>query len=161
MKFCMNGALLGGTGDGANIEIGEEIGAEQAYIFGLRVKDIDDARKQRFSASYVLDPKLDEALKAIESGMFGNPAEYQPFTESVRNHDNYLIASDFDSYVKTHQKIEADWRNREQWGRRSLLTSIRMGKFSSDRSIIEYSNNIWGLRPCVVPTPVRDTGQKL
>jgi len=157
MKFCMNGGLLIGTWDGANIEIMAEIGQEQAYMFGLKAHEVPNARAQRQSPTFVMDPRLDEALKAIESGMFGNPEDFAPFTNSIRNNDNYLVACDFPAYVDLHRRIETDWKDKEAWGHKAILTSIRMDKFSSDRSIIDYSEKIWGIRPCKVPAPIQES----
>ncbi|KAH7825836.1 starch phosphorylase [Monocercomonoides exilis] len=154
MKFCMNGALLVGTWDGANIEIVEEIGANQAYIFGLKAEEIEGARARRHSPSYTLPPSLTAALDAIDGGKFGNPADFAQFTDNIRNSDHYLVSMDFEDYIKTHKKIEEDWAKKDEWGRRAILNSIRMDKFSSDRSIIDYSEKIWNIKPCMVPQPI-------
>lgn len=157
MKFCMNGALLVGTWDGANIEIVEEIGREQAYLFGILTEEVADYRKRRSEPGYVLDPNVDTALTAIEAGMFGDAEQFGPFTSNIRENDHYLVCDDFAAFVRTHKQIERDWEDKDAWARRAILTSVRMGKFSSDRSIIEYSKAIWGITPCVVPSPIAES----
>lgn len=104
-----------------------------------------------------MDNHLDGALRAIETGMFGNGDEFTAFTDSIRHKDHYLVASDFQQFYDLHKLIEDEWKDRDGWAKKALLTSVRMEKFSSDRSIIDYSEKIWGIKPCIVPSPVRDT----
>jgi starch phosphorylase len=157
MKFCMNGALLLGTWDGANIEIMDDVGHEQGYLFGLRDSDVEAARVERKSPTYKLDLRLNNVLKQIEGGMFGPASEFAPITLATRNNDHYLVASDFADYIATHEQIEKDWAEKDKWFTRSIVTSVNMWRFSSDRSIYEYAGRIWNIKPCRVPPPITVT----
>ncbi|KAK2956243.1 putative Glycogen phosphorylase 1 [Blattamonas nauphoetae] len=160
MKFCMNGGIIIGTWDGANIEILEEIGAEQTYMFGLKTEEVEEGRRQRHAPNFKMDSRLEEALLAIEGGLFGPKDEFMAFVDSIRHSDHYIVANDFPLFMAAHEQVEKDWLEknsqgvREKWGRRAILSSIRMDKFSSDRSIIDYSEKIWKIKPCMVPAPI-------
>ncbi|KAJ1814508.1 Non-essential glycogen phosphorylase [Coemansia sp. RSA 2598] len=148
MKFVLNGGIILGTVDGANIEIGEEIGEEQIFFFGCLAHEVEDFRHYlRFH-----QPKPDDALQIafdmIQRNTFGDGAIFQPLIDSVlRGGDVYLLSVDFPSYIQAHKAVEDAYRNREEWITKSILSVARMSKFSSDRSIQEYAEEVWNIEP--------------
>ena len=145
MKFVMNGGLIIGTWDGANIEIAEEVGQENIFMFGARANEVAHYREH----PRPLSPKLESVLAAIDSGVFGNPEIFAFVINQFRSgQDFYLVCHDFESYVETQERIDALWRNPVEWATRTIRCVARMGKFSSDRSINEYATQIWNLQPC-------------
>jgi starch phosphorylase len=153
MKFALNGALTIGTADGANIEIAEEVGAEHLYLFGLTV---DQAQALATGGAYrpseyrERSPALRRLLDALESGRFssGSTDLFRPIRDRLLEHgDPYLHLADFESYAAAHQRAAQDYRDRDTWTRKTVLTVARMGRFSSDRTIREYARDIWSLRP--------------
>ncbi|KAJ2787198.1 Non-essential glycogen phosphorylase [Coemansia interrupta] len=148
MKFVLNGGIILGTVDGANIEIGEEIGEEQIFFFGCLAHEVEDFRHYlRFN-----QPKPDDALQTafdmIQRNTFGDGAIFQPLIDSiVRGGDVYLLSVDFPSYIQAHNAVEDAYRNREEWITKSILSVARMSKFSSDRSIQEYAEEVWNIEP--------------
>ncbi|KAJ1642988.1 Non-essential glycogen phosphorylase [Coemansia asiatica] len=148
MKFVLNGGIILGTVDGANIEIGEEIGEEQIFFFGCLAHEVEDFRHYlRFH-----QPKPDDALQTafdmIQRNTFGDAAIFQPLIDSIlRGGDVYLLSVDFPSYIQAHKAVEDAYRNREEWITKSILSVARMSKFSSDRSIQEYAEEVWNIEP--------------
>jgi len=151
MKFTMNGALTIGTLDGANIEIREEVGAENIYIFGLTIGQIEDMRRtgaynpweyyNRFpEIRRVLDALRDDRFSPREPGLFRWISE-RILTEG----DIYYHLADFPQYLAAQRQVGEDYRNRELWTRKAVLNVARAGKFSSDRTILEYARDIWGV----------------
>ena len=151
MKFALNGALTIGTLDGANIEIQEEVGNENIFIFGLTAEEVVQTRKQGYNPRdyYYKSAELKGVLDLIASGFFSpeNPGLFQPLYESLMNHDEYLLLADFDAYVECQDKVAEVYRNQNEWARMSILNVARMGKFSSDRTIQEYCDDIWKVKP--------------
>lgn len=153
MKLALNGALTIGTLDGANIEIHDAVGAENLYIFGLRTEEIADLRargaydpRARVNAS----DSLRRVLDALASERFcGNePGVFAPLVQTLLDHgDRYFVLADFDHYAATQEQVARDYRDAEQWSRRAVLNVARMGFFSADRAIREYSERIWRLEP--------------
>ncbi|WP_342623540.1 glycogen/starch/alpha-glucan phosphorylase [Pseudomonas alkylphenolica] len=148
MKFGLNGALTIGTLDGANVEMCEQVGAENMFIFGLTAQQVE-ARKRSgdfgahtaISASY----RLNDVLQAIRSGVFSpdDPARYVGLVDSLVAHDRFLVCADFDAYWDAQLRVEALWHDPRQWWRIAVLNTARMGWFSSDRTIREYATQIW------------------
>src|SRR5271157_4739927 len=151
MKFSMNGALTIGTLDGANIEIREEVGAENFFLFGLTAEQVADLKAGGYNPRhyYEANPVLREVIDQIASGVFsvGNKDLFRPLVNSLLDQDTYLVLADFQSYLECQYKVAKAFRDQEQWMRMSILNVARMGKFSSDRSIREYCLNIWKAMP--------------
>ena len=151
MKFSMNGALTIGTLDGANVEIREEVGAENFFLFGLDAAEVTALKEQEYRPRtyYETDPELREALDHISDGTFsgGDRELFRPLIDSLLNHDPYLVLADFRAYLDAQAQVERTWQDQEHWTRMSILTTARMGKFSSDRSIREYCEQAWNVTP--------------
>lgn len=153
MKFAMNGALTMGTLDGANIEILEEVGAENIYIFGLTAEQVDEQRRSGSynpRALYDSRPAIRRVLDSLQSGMFdqGQPAVFQGIVDGILHHgDRYFHLADLEPYIAAQERAAADFTRRSDWARRAILNVARMGKFSSDRTIREYAADIWNVTP--------------
>ncbi|THB63298.1 MAG: glycogen/starch/alpha-glucan family phosphorylase, partial [Desulfovibrio sp.] len=150
MKFALNGALTIGTMDGANVEMSEEIGEENMFIFGHDADGIQNLKAGGYDpVSYVReDSELCRALDMIRSGAFSpsSPDLFKPLTDSLLCWgDQYCVLADYRSYVDKQQEAANLYLDQEEWTRRSILNTARMGKFSSDRSIAEYARDIWGV----------------
>jgi starch phosphorylase len=157
MKFSMNGALTIGTLDGANIEIREEVGEENFFLFGLTAEEVSQKKSKGYHPYdyYQSNPDLKRALDLLSSGYFseGNSYLFQPLIESLLYQDPYMVLADYQSYIDCQQKVSLAYRDKENWTRMSILNTARMGKFSSDRSIQEYSKEIWKIDPVKVEVP--------
>ena len=151
MKFMMNGAITIGTLDGANIEIREEVGAENFFLFGLTAEDVVETRKHYDPASIIAtDEDLGRVMQLLESGYFNQfePGIFDPIIAAVTSrNDPWLTAADFRGYVDAQQQANDAFRDQERWARMSILNSACSGKFSTDRTMREYSRDIWKLRP--------------
>jgi starch phosphorylase len=151
MKFCMNGALTIGTLDGANIELREEIGAENFFLFGLSVEEVLalNSRGYRPGDYYAANPQLREVIDLLRSGYFtrGDTALLGPLMDNLMQQDPYMLFADFASYLECQERVSAAYRDPERWTRMAILNTARSGKFSSDRSIREYSADIWQVEP--------------
>jgi starch phosphorylase len=151
MKFQMNGALTVGTLDGANIEIREEVGADNFFLFGLNAAEVYALKAQGYRpmAYYNANQGLREAIDLIRSGVFsrGDTELFRPLIEGLLNQDPYLLLADFQSYIETQAKVSEAYMDTERWTRMSILNTARSGKFSSDRTIREYCTDIWGVKP--------------
>jgi starch phosphorylase len=147
MKFSLNGALTIGTLDGANIEIREEVGAENFFLFGLTTQEVAALWAQGYQPMdrYLADPELREVIDLIRSGFFsrGDTALFRPLVDNLVLHDPYLVLADFRSYAECQQQVGAAYCDAEHWTRMSILNSARCGKFSSDRTIRQYCADIW------------------
>jgi starch phosphorylase len=154
MKFSMNGALTIGTLDGANIEIREEVGDENFFLFGLTAEEVFDLKSKGYNpwSYYESNAELREAIELIRSGFFsaGDSNLFKPFVDSLLHHDEYLVFADYPSYIESQEQVNQAYRDPERWTRMSILNVARMGKFSSDRSIREYSAKIWKVEPVPV-----------
>ncbi len=153
MKLAMNGALTIGTYDGANIEIAEEVGEDNIYIFGLRAEEIREMQQKGSynpHERYDADASVREVMDALTSDRFC-PNEHGLFRwifdELVHRGDRYFHIADFPSYVEMQEVIGADYLNEESWWRKAVLNVARIGKFSSDRTILEYARDIWHIGP--------------
>jgi glycogen phosphorylase len=154
MKFSLNGALTIGTLDGANIEIREEVGAENFFLFGLTAQEVADlkARGYRPRDYYLADPELREVIDLLRSGFFsrGDAGLFRPLVDNLLHSDPYLVLADFRAYVDRQQQVSNAYRDHEEWTRMSIINCARSGKFSSDRSIREYCRDIWHVHPVPV-----------
>ncbi len=154
MKFSMNGALTIGTLDGANVEIREEVGAENFFLFGLTAAQVARARAAGYRPRdhYDADPELREAIDLVRDGAFsgGDRDLFRPLVEALLGHDEYMLLADYPSYADSQRRVSAAWHDRERWARMSILNVARIGKFSSDRAIREYCEDIWKIQPMAV-----------
>lgn len=149
MKFMMNGALTIGTLDGANIEIREEVGEENFFLFGAQAHEIKDIRAN-YNPNEIINnsPHLSAVMKLLESGHFNlfEPGIFDSIINSIRSHDDmWLTAYDFDSYYKAQRQVDCVFKNKEQWTQMSIINTTGSGKFSSDRTIKQYRDEIWKL----------------
>ena len=160
MKFQMNGALTIGTLDGANIEIREEVGAENFFLFGLTTPEVAQlwARGYRPADCCDADAELREVMDLIRSGFFsrGDPELFRPLVDNLMLHDPYLVLADFRSYVDCQHEAGIAYADRERWARMSILNTARSGKFSSDRTIREYAEQIWRAKSVPIKMLSRD-----
>jgi starch phosphorylase len=147
MKFAMNGALTIGTLDGANIEIREEVGAENFFLFGLTAQEVAAKKAAGYSPrdEYASNPALKEVIDALSDGTFsnGDRSLFYPLVRSLLESDEYLLFADFQSYVDCQRLVDQTYLYAERWNRMSILNTARSGKFSSDRSIRDYCTKIW------------------
>ncbi|MBM9538279.1 glycogen/starch/alpha-glucan phosphorylase [Desulfobulbus alkaliphilus] len=151
MKFALSGAVTIGTADGANIEIREEVGEDNFFLFGLSVPEVEQLQATGYRPAdyYLSDDELRAAIDLIRSGHFshGDHDLFQPLLTNLLEHDPYLVLADYRSYVDCQQQAADSYRKREQWTRMSILNVARMGKFSSDRSIAQYCREVWRVKP--------------
>ena len=162
MKLALNGALTIGPLDGANVEIREAVGVENFFLFGLSTEEIAERRKSGYDprAIYRATPRLKEVLDMISSGALSpkEPLRFEPIIHSLLDQgDQYMLMADFSAYVECQERVEAAYRDEETWTRKSILNVARMGRFSSDRTIQAYAEEIWGAKPA----PVRIAGMEL
>ncbi len=154
MKFSLNGALTIGTLDGANVEIREEVGADNFFLFGLTAEQVYELKAKRYDPRqhYDSDAELREAVDRIASDIFsrGDGNLFKPLVDSLMYGDPYLLFADYRSYLESQEQVSLTYKDRAKWTRMSILNVARMGKFSSDRSIREYCDNIWKVRPITV-----------
>jgi starch phosphorylase len=151
MKMALNGALTIGTLDGANIEIGEEVGAENIFIFGLTTPEVADLRARGYNPNVHCDhnAELRQVLEMIGQGFFSvdEPDRYRALYDNLTKHgDHYMLQADYASYIATQEEVSAVYRDQEEWTRRAILNVARMGKFSSDRTIREYADKVWKVK---------------
>ena len=155
MKFAMNGALTIGTLDGANVEIREAVGAEHFFHFGLTVEDVASLRRRGYSPQAVLraNPALRELIDQLASGRFsrGDATVLGPLADNLRDEDPFLVLADFMAYIECQEQVSRAWLDRESWTRSSILNTARSGRFSADRAIREYCDEIWGVAPLHIP----------
>jgi glycogen phosphorylase len=154
MKFSLNGALTIGTLDGANIEIREEVGPENFFLFGLTADEVERKWREGWRPRETIEASepLREAIEQIENGFFsdGDRNLFRPLTRTLRERDDYMLCADYPSYIEAQQKVGRTWLQQEEWQRMSVLNVARMGKFSSDRAVKEYCENIWRVKPVVI-----------
>jgi starch phosphorylase len=151
MKFSMNGALTIGTLDGANVEIRAEVGTENFFLFGLTAEEVGalGAQGYRPYEYYAGNAGLRHAIDLIASGYFshGDQNLFRPLVDSLIQHDPYLVLADFQSYVDCQLAVNEAYKDQDRWSRMSILNTARIGKFSSDRAIREYCEDIWAVEP--------------
>jgi starch phosphorylase len=151
MKFSLNGALTIGTLDGANVEIREEVGPENFFLFGHTMEEVQNLKVQGYNPyyHYRTNEHLKEVIDLIGSGFFshGDRELFRPLVESLLFSDEYLVLADYQSYIERQDEVGLLFNDTTRWTRMSILNTARMGKFSSDRSIREYCQNIWRVQP--------------
>lgn len=156
MKFALNGCLIIGTLDGANVEIREEIGEENFFLFGATADEVPRLRKEREEGLFKPDPRFEEAKQYIRSGAFGS-YDYNPLLDSLEGNSGYgcgdyfLVGHDFPSYMDAQAKVDEAYKDKKKWLKMSILSTAGSGKFSSDRTIAQYAKEIWNIEQCPVP----------
>ncbi|XP_057531050.1 alpha-1,4 glucan phosphorylase L-2 isozyme, chloroplastic/amyloplastic-like isoform X2 [Amaranthus tricolor] len=156
MKFAMNGCLLIGTLDGANVEIREEVGEDNFFLFGVQAHEVSGLRKERAQGMFVPDPRFEEVKKYVRSGVFGSN-NYDELMGSLEGNEGYgradyfLVGQDFPSYIECQEKVDEAYRDQKKWTRMSILNTAGSYKFSSDRTIHQYARDIWGIEPAILP----------
>jgi glycogen phosphorylase len=153
MKFALNGAVTIGTMDGANVEIRQEVGDENIFIFGLTAAEVA-ARRPHYdpNAIYRADPELARTLDMIGTGAFSpdQPDLFRPLVDSLIHRDPYFLLADYAAYVACQERVGEAYRDRAGWTRRSICNVAGMGRFSSDRTIRQYAEEIWRVEPVTV-----------
>ena len=151
MKFMMNGALTLGTYDGANVEINQEVGDENMFLFGMRTEDVAKKRPTYVSRDYYRrNPEIKQALDMIKSNVFSllEPGLFDPILRTLLDYnDYYMLLADIESYCAAQDRVDATYRDAKKWNKMSLVNIARSGRFSSDRAILEYANDIWNIKP--------------
>ncbi|KAJ0098650.1 hypothetical protein Patl1_21807 [Pistacia atlantica] len=156
MKFAMNGCILIGTLDGANVEIREEVGEENFFLFGAKAHEIAGLRKERTEGKFVPDPRFEEVKEFVRSGVFGSN-NYNELMGSLEGKEGYgradyfLVGKDFPSYLECQEKVDEAYQDQKLWTRMSILNTAGSYKFSSDRTIHEYARDIWNIEPIELP----------
>lgn len=156
MKFAMNGCILIGTLDGANVEIRQEVGEENFFLFGAYAHEIADLRKERAEGKFVPDERFEEVKEFVRSGAFGS-YNYDELIGSLEGNegfgraDYFLVGKDFPSYIECQEKVDEAYRDQKRWTTMSILNTAGSYKFSSDRTIHEYAKDIWDIEPVEIP----------
>nr|AGV54897.1 cytosolic phosphorylase [Hordeum vulgare subsp. vulgare] len=156
MKFSLNGCVIIGTLDGANVEIREEVGQDNFFLFGTKADQIAGLRKERENGLFKPDPRFEEAKQFIRSGAFGT-YDYTPLLDSLEGNtgfgrgDYFLVGYDFPSYIETQARVDEAYKDKKKWIKMSILNTAGSGKFSSDRTIDQYAKEIWSISACPVP----------
>jgi starch phosphorylase len=154
MKLALNGALTIGTLDGANVEMREEVGAENFFIFGLTAAEVEQTQTNGYNPwhYYDNDDELRQALDMINTGYFSpdEPGRYKAIFDNLTYHgDHYLLLADYRAYISCQDDVTALYQQPRLWNRKAILNFANMGKFSTDRTIAEYTNNVWHIKPVV------------
>ncbi|HMB97585.1 MAG TPA: glycogen/starch/alpha-glucan phosphorylase, partial [Balneolaceae bacterium] len=152
MKFALNGAITIGTLDGANIEIREEVGEENIFIFGNTVDDVERMRHEGYNPAnyYNGNEELKKAIDQIRDGFFNpdEPGIFDPIIEALLHKGDYfLVLADYEDYVKKQEEVEELYRDQAVWNKKAIYNTARVGKFSSDRTIRDYADEIWDIKP--------------
>jgi starch phosphorylase len=161
MKLALNGALTIGTLDGANVEIREEVGAENFFLFGMSVEEVANLDRQGYNPQsyYNKNLELKKALDMIANGYFcpDEPKRYQEVVDALLKHgDHYMLLADYASYIACQENVSEIYRDQKEWTKRAILNVAGMGKFSSDRTIREYAERIWHVAPIAKPSTSDD-----
>ena len=153
MKFMMNGALTIGTLDGANVEMREEAGPENFFLFGMTVEEVTKLQREGYRPRDYINGELTTALGSIAEGRFsgGDTEVFAPLISNLSDHDHFLVLADYADYIRSQDEVGETWRDTPTWTRKSILNSARSGKFSSDRPITEYCDEIWNVGPVTIP----------
>jgi starch phosphorylase len=151
MKFTFNGALTLGTLDGANVEIREEVGEENFFLFGLTAPQVEALKTHGYRPRDCFEQNagLREVIEFIASGALagGDRELFRPIVENLLHHDPFLVLADYASYLEAQARVSSLWSDPRAWTRQSILNTARVGKFSSDRSIRDYCRQIWNVQP--------------
>ena len=154
MKFMLNGALTIGTLDGANVEMRAEAGAENFFLFGLDVHEVERTKREGYRPSDYIDgnAELAAVLDLITEGTFsnGDTEVFRPLVDNLRYDDPFLVLADYAAYIECQNQVSAAWQDIPVWTRMSIRNTARSGKFSSDRAIAEYCDDIWNVLPVTV-----------
>ena len=149
MKFMLNGAVTIGTWDGANIEIAEEVGPDNIFIFGRKAGEIAELEARGYNPGEYLrkDPVLEEALSLVQEDFFSQfePGIFKPLCDSLIWHDRFMVFADFEDYIYTQAKVSEAYKDQKGWTRKSIMNTANSGMFSSDRTVREYAKEIWGI----------------
>nr|AOE43318.1 glycogen phosphorylase 2/a [Rostrostelium ellipticum] len=162
MKFSMNGGLIIGTLDGANIEIRDSIGHENMFIFGACANEVDEIRRKIHDGTQTNPPSWTSVITAIKESRFGPYEKFKPIIDSITTgHDHYILSYDFPSYLEAQNNIDRCFLDRPRWAKMSIMASAGCGKFSSDRTIKEYAEKIWHIEQCKRAGPVTMTNDQV
>ncbi|XP_058871989.1 glycogen phosphorylase, muscle form-like [Acipenser ruthenus] len=160
MKFMLNGALTIGTMDGANVEMAEEAGEGNIFIFGMRVEDVDQMDRKGYNAKDYYDriPELRQVIDQISGGFFSpkQPDLFKDIVNLLMYHDRFKVFADYESYMKCQESVNALYKNPKEWTKMVIRNIAASGKFSSDRTISEYAREIWGVEPSTAKIPAPD-----
>uniref|UniRef100_A0A670ZGK4 Alpha-1,4 glucan phosphorylase n=1 Tax=Pseudonaja textilis TaxID=8673 RepID=A0A670ZGK4_PSETE len=160
MKFMLNGALTIGTMDGANVEMAEEAGEQNLFIFGMRVEDVEELDKKGYCAKDYYDhiPELKQAIDQLSSGFFSpkQPDLFKDIVNMLMYHDRFKVFADYEAYIKCQEKVSALYKNTKEWTKMVIRNIGTSGKFSSDRTIAQYAREIWGVEPTRQKIPAPD-----
>uniref|UniRef100_A0AAQ6AIC9 Alpha-1,4 glucan phosphorylase n=1 Tax=Amphiprion ocellaris TaxID=80972 RepID=A0AAQ6AIC9_AMPOC len=163
MKFMLNGALTIGTMDGANVEMAEEAGEDNLFIFGMRVDDVDALDMKGYHAEeyYNRLPELKQAIDQIAGGFFSpkQPDLFKEIVNMLMHHDRFKVFADYEDYIKCQEKVNALYKNPKEWTKKVIYNIAGCGKFSSDRTIAQYAREIWGMEPTLEKLPAPDDKQ--
>ncbi|PZO56110.1 MAG: glycogen phosphorylase [Phormidesmis priestleyi] len=163
MKFAMNGALTIGTLDGANVEIREEVGEDNFFLFGLQAHEVAELKESGYNpySYYEGNEDLRAVIDLIGSGIFssGDTELFKPLTDNLLYQDRFMVLADYQAYVDCQKEVSKAYLDQDKWVRMSILNAARMGKFSSDRSIQEYCDQIWDIKP--VPVELQEYAKTL
>jgi len=163
MKFMLNGGLTIGTLDGANVEMAEEMGNENIFIFGMTVDDVQKLQEVGYNAMdfYNSNQELKQVIDMIRDGFFsgGNRDEFKNITDNLLYHDRFLTLADYASYVTAQDMVSATYTDTQTWARMAIHNIASSGKFSSDRTIAEYAREIWGVEPTYEKLPDAHAGK--
>eukprot|EP01126_Amoeba_proteus_P053967 TRINITY_DN6607_c0_g1_i5.p1 TRINITY_DN6607_c0_g1~~TRINITY_DN6607_c0_g1_i5.p1 ORF type:complete len:266 (-),score=41.94 TRINITY_DN6607_c0_g1_i5:130-927(-) len=157
IKFAMNAGIILGTLDGANVEMREAMGEENMFVFGAKAEEVSEIRR---CAPWIISRKLFEVCRSIRDCKWADYQTTQSFvgliTDIEAGHDHYLVGYDFQSYVQVQEKISRLWKEKSKWYKMAIMSMVGMCKFSTDRTITEYSEDIWKIKPCRVPEQVKN-----
>uniref|UniRef100_A0A8D0CAA6 Alpha-1,4 glucan phosphorylase n=1 Tax=Scleropages formosus TaxID=113540 RepID=A0A8D0CAA6_SCLFO len=160
MKFMLNGALTIGTMDGANVEMAEEAGEDNLFIFGMRVDDVEAMDRKGYNALeyYNRIPELKQAIDQIAGGFFSpkQPDLFKDIVSLLMYHDRFKVFADYGDYIKCQEKVSALYKNAKEWTKKVIYNIAGCGKFSSDRTIAQYAREIWGMEPSLEKFPAPD-----
>ena len=155
MKFQMNGCLIIGTLDGANVEIRECVGEDNFFLFGITDPEVEPARAERAAGKFIPDPRFTETCEYVRSGVFGDKFEELlgslEGNEGFGRGDYFLVGKDFASYLDAQERVDAAYTESAGWTESSIISTAFSGKFNSDRTIDQYAKEMWGIEPCSVP----------
>ncbi|XP_063801279.1 glycogen phosphorylase, muscle form [Pseudophryne corroboree] len=160
MKFMLNGALTIGTMDGANVEMAEEAGEDNIFIFGMRVPDVERMDREGYNARsyYERIPELRQGIDQLNSGYFSpkQPDLFKDIVNMLMNHDRFKVFADYEDYIRCQDSVSALYKNPKEWTRKVIHNIAGSGKFSSDRTIAQYAREIWGVEPSTLKIPPPD-----
>lgn len=164
MKFSMNGALTIGTLDGANVEIREQVGADNFFLFGMDVAEVDALRQQGYRPRdyYDADEELRRAIDMVANGFFshGDRDLFKPIVDRLLGSDPFMVLADYRAYIDQQARVGQLWGNPDEWTRQAILNVAGMGKFSSDRSIRDYCRDIWRIEPRAIRDGAGENGKR-